>query len=235
VNSACDSSGATARASFPRASRSARLSCSPPATEPAREVRAVGLPPRAASSVFTVMATLSVRAINVIRRAAGEPCLVLRRGGDVIPERGRQPGGGHGACRVSRPHYLARLRLVHRQVTIRPRARTFFNLQIGLIWRHPATNHERAVWRSPRENPYYLIRGQIVVLALAAQSALAEVGGDRDPFTPAVARRCSGGLAGLLTFSGGRGPGELARRLGGAAVNGGLDHCEYRAVQGSGQ
>src|SRR5579872_4687298 len=61
VNSACDSSGATALASFPRAARSARLSCSPPAPEPTREVRAAGLPPRAESSVFTVMATPSVQ------------------------------------------------------------------------------------------------------------------------------------------------------------------------------
>src|SRR5215471_21730346 len=40
---------------------------------------------------------------------------------------------------------------------------------------------------------------------------------------------------GLLAFIAGPDPGELARRLGGAAVNGGLDHCEYRALQRGGQ
>src|SRR5215472_12569313 len=56
VNSACDSSGTTARASFPRAARSARLSCSPvPArAESPPDLRGPALR-RAASSVFTVM------------------------------------------------------------------------------------------------------------------------------------------------------------------------------------
>ena len=61
VNSACDSSGATARASFPRATRSARLGCStvPARAEPLPDVRTAGFPD-AAPSVFTVMAAPSV-------------------------------------------------------------------------------------------------------------------------------------------------------------------------------
>src|SRR5262249_40286583 len=57
VNSACDSSGATTRASFPRAARSARLGCSPvPArAESPPDLRGAALR-CAASSVLTVMA-----------------------------------------------------------------------------------------------------------------------------------------------------------------------------------
>ena len=63
ANSACDSSGAAARASFPRATRSARLSCSPvPArARPRPDARTAGLPPRTASSVFAGMATPSLQ------------------------------------------------------------------------------------------------------------------------------------------------------------------------------
>ena len=57
-NSACDSSGATARASFPRATRSPRLSCSgvPARAEP-RPATRVPDPSAATRSVFTVMTT----------------------------------------------------------------------------------------------------------------------------------------------------------------------------------
>src|SRR5215469_12020635 len=51
----------------------------------------------------------------------------------------------------------------------------------------------------------------------------------------APAWRWSGRLAGLLAFIARRDPGELARRLGGAAVKGSLDHREYRAMQRGGQ
>src|SRR5215469_5963722 len=50
-----------------------------------------------------------------------------------------------------------------------------------------------------------------------------------------AAWRWSGRLAGLLAFIARRDPGELARRLGGAAVKGSLDHREYRAMQRGGQ
>ena len=44
-----------------------------------------------------------------------------------------------------------------------------------------------------------------------------------------------GGLAVPLAFTAGPDPCELARFLGGGAVDSGLDHCEYRALQTGGE
>jgi hypothetical protein len=68
VNSTCDSSGVTALASLPRATRSARLSCSAARirAEPLPDPRALA-PPAAASAAFTgIITTSSAHAVSVM-------------------------------------------------------------------------------------------------------------------------------------------------------------------------
>ena len=63
--------------------------------------------------------------------------------------------------------------------------------------------------------------------ALAAGATAEEI---TDVLLAVVTRRWSGRLVGLLAFIAGPDPYERARRLGDAAINGGLDHGENRAL-----